>query len=58
MSVKCIAEAKELLLPALDLGSKMVLRVALCDVLDQWAVVRQKIRSYMDRLGMPDFRVF
>ena len=36
----------------------MVLRVALCDVLDQWTVVRQEIRSDMDRLGMPDFRVF
>jgi len=36
----------------------MMLGVALHDVLDQWAVVGQKVRGNVDCLRVPDFAVF
>ena len=36
----------------------MVLGIALRDVLYQWAVVRQKVARYVDRLRVPNLAVF
>ena len=52
-----VGEGGELVLPALDLRTQVVLRVALSYVLYQGAVVRQKVRSDMDSLCVPNLAI-
>lgn len=47
----------KLILSALDLRAQVVLSVALRDVLDQGAVVRQKVRRDVDSLRVPNLAV-
>ena len=52
-----VGERSQLVLPALNFRPQVVLRVALSDVLYEWAVIREEVGCDMDGLGVPNLAV-